>query len=65
MQDLLGMEIDMSNEKKLKEALLLLRLLATSADRYIEDGSWLEALNNDIYNAKEFLINNKENIYYA
>jgi hypothetical protein len=37
---------------KLKKAL---RLLAQSADKYIEDGSWIDALTGDIEYAKQVL----------
>lgn len=32
-----------------------LRLLTESANKYIEDGSWLEALTDDTKNAKRML----------
>lgn len=32
-----------------------LRLLTESANKYIEDGSWLEPLTDDIKNAKRML----------
>lgn len=32
-----------------------LRLLTESANKYIEDGSWIEALTDDIKNAKRML----------
>lgn len=37
---------------KLRKAL---RLLSQSADKYIEDGSWIDALSGDIENAKQVL----------
>ena len=32
-----------------------LRLLTESANKYIDDGSWIEALTDDIKNAKRML----------
>lgn len=32
-----------------------LRLLTESADKYIDDGSWLEVLTDDLKNAKRIL----------
>jgi hypothetical protein len=40
------------NLNKLRKAL---RLLSQSADKYIEDGSWIDTLTGDIEHAKQVL----------
>lgn len=42
-------------QKKIKKLRTALRLLSQSADKYIEDGSWIDILSGDIENAKQVL----------
>ncbi len=45
----------MTDAQKIKLLTTALRDLALSADRYIEDGSWIDHLYNDIQQAKKAL----------
>ncbi len=45
----------MTDAQKIKWLTTALRDLARSADRYIDDGSWIEHLYNDIQQAKKTL----------
>jgi len=42
-------------QKQIKKLRKALRLLSQSADKYTEDGSWIEALTGDIEYAKQVL----------
>lgn len=42
-------------QKQIKKLRKALRLLSQSADKYIEDGSWIDALDEDIEYAKQVL----------
>ena len=42
-------------QKQIKKLRKALRLLSQSADKYIEDGSWIDTLSGDIENAKQVL----------
>lgn len=43
------------NDDIVREAVKRLRLLTESADRYIEDGSWIDTLQEDIEKAQNIL----------
>ena len=45
----------MTDQEKIKWLSTALRDLATSADRYIDDGSWIDYLYNDIQEAQNAL----------
>ena len=45
----------MTDAQKIKWLTTALRDLAMSADRYIDDGSWIDNLYNDIQEAKNAL----------
>jgi hypothetical protein len=45
-------------QKQIKKLRKALRLLSQSADKYIEDGSWIVALSKDIEDAKYIMENN-------
>ena len=45
----------MTDAQKIKLLTTALRDLARSADRYIDDGSWIDHLYNDIQQAKKAL----------
>ena len=45
----------MTDAQKIKWLTTALRDLAMSADRYIDDGSWIDHLYNDIQEAKNAL----------
>lgn len=47
-----------------REAVKRLRLLSESANRYVEDGSWIETLNEDIQKAQNILLIWDENYDY-
>lgn len=54
----------MTDQEKIKWLTTALSDLAMSADRYIDDGSWVDHLYNDIQearNALQFMRLNKEN----
>jgi hypothetical protein len=42
-------------QKELNKLRKALRLLSQSADKYIEDGSWIDTLSGDIEYAKQVL----------
>jgi hypothetical protein len=42
-------------QKQIKKLRKALRLLSQSADKYIDEGSWIEALTGDIEYAKQVL----------
>lgn len=53
----------MTDQEKIKWLTTALSDLAMSADRYIDDGSWVDYLHNDIQearNALQFIRLNKE-----
>lgn len=52
--------ICMNEKQQLEQALVLLRNLMQSSNRYIEDGAWLEVMLDDIYQATQFLLNIKK-----
>lgn len=54
----------MFKDEIVKEAVKRLRLLSESANRYVEDGSWIETLNEDIQKAQNILLIWDENYDY-
>ena len=52
------------NDDIVREAVKRLRLLTESADRYIEDGSWIDTLQEDIEKAQNILHMWDENYDY-
>ena len=51
----------MTDAQKIKWLTTALRDLALSADRYIDDGSWIDYLYNDIQEAQNALAYMKKN----
>lgn len=52
------------NDDIVREVVKRLRLLTESADRYIEDGSWIDTLQADIQKAENILQMWDENYDY-
>jgi hypothetical protein len=45
----------MTDEQKIRQLRKALLLLSQSADKYIDEGSWIDALTGDIEYAKQVL----------
>lgn len=51
----------MTDEEKILSLILVLKYLIESADKYIEESSWLSTLNADIHLAKTTIKHIEEN----
>ena len=56
--------MNMFNDDIVREVVKRLRLLTESANRYIEDGSWIDTLQSDIQKAENILQMWDENYDY-